>query len=491
VFRSASVVPQARARRGARLAQTLFMGAFAAAFTIHASEAIAGGYYLGPIGAQAVGRGGAFTAKADDLSAVYYNPAGFAFLDTTVIELGNKFSYNFFEFQRSRSTNPNTSVVTSFAPVTSDQQFQPLDPLLGVGTNFGLADWAFALVAYAGSGVSQMQFPEDGPQRYLMVQREGIFVNYSLNAAWQPHPRFAVGVSAQVVAVPSLKYQLVVNSDFSGSLNDPVANNPDMMATIEGQDLFTMNAAVGALFRVSPAFELGLSGQVIPAEIEATGPLKLEFVNPESQAANGLSQPVTYRNDDPADDVTLTLPLPMTARLGARYVHRRPDNSELFDVELDVIYETLSRVERFTMDSRGLIADVGANEIDVGVIRVEKHWNDTVGVALGGDFNAIPDTLTLRAGAYYETAASDPEYTNVDFVTGQQIGGTLGATLRLGHFDLSLGYEFRTQPEVVVRPDQGRVYQVVPLRPEAKTVVNAGTYRATSHSAALGVAYRF
>ena len=59
-----------------------------------------GGYYSGVLGARASGRAGAFTAKADDLSAVSYNPAGLATLGTTLFEAGNQVSYNAYSYTR-------------------------------------------------------------------------------------------------------------------------------------------------------------------------------------------------------------------------------------------------------------------------------------------------------------------------------------------------------------------------------------------------------
>lgn len=460
------------------------LGAITATATVFApGEAAAGGYYVGPIGGKAVGRAGAFTARADDLSAVYYNPAGLTKMDGFHIQLDNKLSYNSFEFQRQPILDATGMVTTTFEPVQSETTFQPLTPLLGVG--YGLGEWAFALVAYAGSGVSNMDFPEDGSQRYMMVSREGLFVNYALNVAWRPIPKLSIGAGLQVVTVPSLTYQLVINGGPGGfGGNNPVANDMDIMATVEGTDPFTLNAMVGLWYQVSPAFELGLAGQVLPSKIEAEGPISLNAVN--------FPDPVTtFRGVDPADDVTLTLPLPLTARLGARYINRRADGSELFDVELDLTYETLSDVERFTMDSNGLVAEFQSNEIEIGVIQVEKQWKDTIGAALGGDFNVIQESLTLRAGAYWESATSAPEYTNVDFITGQHLGGTLGASLLFGDLSVALAYEFRYQPEVTTTTAEGRVYQVAPLQPDSQLTVNGGSYRAHSHSAAIGVAYRF
>ena len=59
-----------------------------------------GGYYSGNKGARASGRAGAFTARADDLTAVTYNPAGVGRLDGWVLQVGNRFSYNAHAYRR-------------------------------------------------------------------------------------------------------------------------------------------------------------------------------------------------------------------------------------------------------------------------------------------------------------------------------------------------------------------------------------------------------
>ena len=60
----------------------------AAVALLVALPALAGGFQVQQQGAKASGRGNAFTAQADDASAVYYNPAGAAQLDGWQIYLG-------------------------------------------------------------------------------------------------------------------------------------------------------------------------------------------------------------------------------------------------------------------------------------------------------------------------------------------------------------------------------------------------------------------
>ncbi|MFC2149611.1 OmpP1/FadL family transporter [Candidatus Auribacterota bacterium] len=56
-------------------------------------NAVAGGFAIPGQGARAVGMGGAFTAVADDGSAVYYNPAGMSQIDGTEIDNGITFVF--------------------------------------------------------------------------------------------------------------------------------------------------------------------------------------------------------------------------------------------------------------------------------------------------------------------------------------------------------------------------------------------------------------
>jgi long-subunit fatty acid transport protein len=152
-----------------------------------------GGYYSGTLGARASGRAGAFTAKADDLSAVSFNPAGLANLETTLVEVGNQSSYNASSFTRAPTYDyGHVDAVTgaplvTFDKVSNGKPWQALVPMLGVASKLGRKDWGFALAAYAPPGISQESFPLGGGQRYMMLDREAIILKYVASAAWKYH----------------------------------------------------------------------------------------------------------------------------------------------------------------------------------------------------------------------------------------------------------------------------------------------------------------
>ena len=245
----------------------------------------------------------------------------------------------------------------------------------------------------------------------------------------------------------------------------------------------------------------GLSGQVVPSNIVTHSTIE---VTPLDASLDPRGVRLT-RNGSPANDVTVTLPLPLLARAGVRY-RNLVSNRERFDVELDVEYVTWSRVKRFTIETNGLQANYSGQVVDLNQIKIEKHWRDTLGVKLGGDYAVLPGRLTLRAGGYYESAVADPAYANVDFPGAAQFGGALGASLFVRRFEVVAAYMLKLQPSVSVSEANARVYQQVPaslcptdptncnpnlLPGQPSPAINAGTYNATSHFLALSLVYRY
>jgi long-chain fatty acid transport protein len=462
-----------------------------------------GGYYTGALGPRAAGRGGAFVARADDVTAVSINPAGLADLDGTVIQVGNQFSYYGYDYTRAPTLDygqsPTPSQPTVFDKVHNGTPWQAALPFIGISSRLGLRNWAFALAAFAPPGTSKEQFPLDGGQRYLMVDRQAIILNYAASAAWRFHDLFGVGVTLEWIAVPRLDYSLVINANPAQGAVNPVSSMYDILAETTGSDPFTFNAIVGAWFRPSPSLQFGLAGQIVPANIVTHSTLTLTALDPAL-----LGTIATTRNGNIANDVTVTLPLPLLVRGGGRYRHLAAGR-ELFDVELDVEYETWSRAKAFTVEStvdgKSLVATpmmAAGSPVSIGTITVPKQWKNVLSVKLGGDFNLVPERWTLRAGVYYETAAAPSAYANVDFAAGAQLGGALGTSLLLHAWEVALTYQLRYQPSFTVAEADARVYQQTPggscTAPSSDPNVcnvNAGSYAATSHHVSLALIYRF
>lgn len=476
-------------------------------FTAFAGQASAdGGYFAGSKGARVAGRGGAFVVKADDVMASAINPSGLARLDGTAIQAGNRFSYHGQSYTRQPTLDWGDSGIppyVEFDKVDNDKPWMLLDPLVGVTTDFGLDDFGFGFLAYAPPGVRDQSFPVDGGQRYMLVSRAGEMLNYGLSAAWKYKDVFGIGATFQWLYLRSLEVQIVIDGNPYQETANPVDAQFDILSTITVSDPFTPQAIVGAWFNATPWLQFAVSGQVIPTSWKAKGTIDVEALSLDEDIVLVRGEESTT----PVDDVTMELPLPLTARAGVRFVGLE-QGKERFDVEFDVVYETWSRVEHLTIDSNDMHAKVMEEDIPIGVIEVQKQWDNTLGFHLGGDYVVLPELLALRAGTYYETAAAPPAYANVDFPSGEHVGLGLGTSVFAGPVEVALGYELRHQLERGVTEGDGKVYQIAPsgvCKPpytvetdchaqyegQPAPTVNGGRYQATSHSLSLDLRYRF
>jgi len=481
----------------------------AGAVAVNGTARADGGYYGGALGARAAGRAGAFVARADDPTAVHYNPAGLALLGGTAIMVGNRYSYNGISYTRAPTLDWGNAAggvapTVTFDQVSNGSPWQPGEPLAMVASNFGLRDFGFALAGFAPPGASKLTFPLDGGQRYMMVEREAIIFNVTGSAAWKFRDLFGIGATLEWIMVPRLNYSLIIDgSPFAMDAN-PVSSPLDMLASTAGSDWFTFNAIIGAWYRPVPFLQFGLAGQVVPTSIETKSKLSVTPLN-----VQGVDPVELARDDIPANDVSVILPLPLMARLGARFRGLNGVGSEIFDVELDVEYESWSRVNEFAVETRHLFATFQGSDVDLGRISIAKQWRDVLAVKLGSDVQVIPGRLTVRGGAFYETAVADRAYANVDFAGGAMFGGTAGASVGFGSgWELALAYQMRRQASVSVSEADARVYQQVPASgcqaPYTDTTrcnpnylgqpspaINAGSYRATFHHLSLALLYRF
>ncbi|MBI5509236.1 MAG: outer membrane protein transport protein [Deltaproteobacteria bacterium] len=147
-----------------------------------AAAAQAAGFMIPEQGAAAVGRGGAFTAVADDASAIFYNPAG-------ITQLGGVSAYVGFDLVRPRSSFvDDTSNITTVA----DAQTFYLPTLYATGRVGELVAVGLGVNTPFGLGLS---WPEGSPGRNVVsAQRlQTVFVSPVVAVDLEP---WVAGLSA-------------------------------------------------------------------------------------------------------------------------------------------------------------------------------------------------------------------------------------------------------------------------------------------------------
>ena len=417
----------------------------------------AGGLEVGDTGAEALGRGGAFSAKADNAASINYNPAGFVKLRGHHITVGGNLVLSNHDFTRSGYfAGGNTNAAVPFPTVRSQQPLFAAPRHMMATTDFGYFDRltvAAGMYVPSAAGGSYPREVEVGgskwgaPQRFTQVQTEGLIFFPTLAIAFRPFDWLDIGISFQFV-VTSLKTTNIVTA---GSACD-VAEDPacDISIEIEAKDLFAPTGSAGLLLRPGRNWELGAMVR-LPSKSELEGTANVTL----GPALNKLQSSLTKPMMSPLDpNIKLNNDYPWMVRAGLRYIFREGDE-EVGDIELDFIYERWSAVSERTVQIEG-------TSLGKPIKPTVMNWNlnDTYGLRLGGAYKirlARSLDLVIRAGAFYETATTDVSDSSLAVIGPQRLGICGGLGLRWGRFRLDTAYAHMFFPEREVNRSTVRV----------------------------------
>ena len=504
-----------------------------------ATGARAGGLFVPGYGSQAQPRAGAFVAKADDPSALYYNPAGLAKQKGTSIHLG----FNLVDFDQTFQRtgvyeapegggepppwtgDPYPEVSDNSTPAVGIGGFQGI-PLFGVATDLGgVTPLVFGVGLIADHGFPEREYSEGyqfedpdappPPQRYDIISQDVSAAFPSLAAAYRVVPQVDVGVRVSWGFAGSKGRQ-----HLWGIRNYPEDVHRDGAFEIDVADNFIPAASAGLLFRPGPSVEIGASYHTpktlnMKGEGEATlgnglglDPEMPEFIAPENE--NTLCE---KGGTLAALKSCLNIKLPQTASVGARYVFRDPSGEERGDIEFDVQWEDWSAASdiEVIVDGKGGLTGL---RLQPGFIR--HGFRDTFSFRLGGayGFDVGENRLEARAGAAYDTAAAPLSWTRIDIdgMARTTLGGGLAFHTGGLRFDLGGGLvleQDRTVPECntsleqlgCAQPDAqtpvGDRESPDPVQPlamaanQVESPFNAGTYSQGYVLLSLGVTYAF
>lgn len=451
----------------------------------------AGGFEVADHGGQAMGRGGAFVARADDPSAIHHNPAGLARQrGTRLYGSGNVFFHSY-EFRRSGAfpddpNDPATPWGGRPYPSVSNSAGPFVTPFLALASDFGSFDrLTIAAGVYGPSSIGNRTFPlgvDSAPasSRYDFVQARTRLVYPTLAAGYRVTKWLDVGVSAHL-ALANFEETRVTYVDLGECKN--AEYQPCDMRNNLAASATTVAGTFGAMIRPSESLAFGLSVRT-PMGFNAQGTLSPQSprLPQDTELASGAA--------------SYFLDLPLVVRAGARFVSMDAD-FEVYDLEADVVYEQWGTAQR---DGPILVApDIGS----IGNIQstIVHHYKDTFSVRGGGAYNLDlgEGVVALRAGGWFDTPATDHAYTRLDYDTLAKVAGTLGVGYRSGAYGVDVAYAaIASVPRVVgvgagqVRPlNDAQNGQPVDAAGQALPAVNEGAYRGFTHVISLAASVTF
>jgi long-subunit fatty acid transport protein len=430
---------------------------------IASATSVASGFYFGDNGAKATVQGGAFTAQADDVSAIQHNPAGLTQLKGLSFLVDSNFLNNEVTFWRQDpGWNPDSPSNLMEKVSRTGSNFMPggqlfASPMFGVSYGFDLFGRAatVALGLYAPPAVGLNEYPAPdytkdasgkyvrtpkrfAPNRYMLVKQDIVIAYPTLSLAYDLHRVVQVGVSLQLVLG-----QFDFNQAVYSGLSDPTKSTEEdptfdsvVAANLQGRLGFT--AVAGVMVRPTESLSFGASVRP-PVPIRGRGQLSFKL----GEAATNLNAQLTGNcTPDPGRQVTncqgeLVFTLPLEVRVGARF-----SPSKTWGVNADFVYQGWDSLDALTLTPLDVALKIGTGEAQpVAPFRIPKNWVGTFSARVGGSYRPWKWT-TFSAGVWYETSAQPSQYFALDFPHPSRIFLTGGVTGHLGPVDVIAGFVY-------------------------------------------------
>ncbi len=463
-----------------------------ALIVLWACDARAAGLYFSERGVRPLGRGGAFTAGADDLNAIWYNPAGVYDSGTSILFDAAWLAFTTDYTRRAivRQRDPNTGEVVStfeqtFPSVEGSSLAVPIPTLAGSLKVHD--DWVVALGLLAPySAVTSYPAEVDGepsPSRYSLITLDGsllavvgAWVAYAPNDMW----RFGIGLQALAGSfVGTLMFNTCVPDRF---LCAPEQPEWDALTQLDVGPIFAPSGNAGVQFIPHPDWRVGLAFQA-PFVVRAPGTVRVRL--PEAP----IFEPARVEGED----VSVGFELPWSLRWGVEYRPIAP-----LALEVDGSWEGWSIHDAIRVTPEGVqLRNVPAfpDPTPIPPQAIPRNFHDALSIRGGAEYglDAGDVTVIFRGGASYESSAIPPEYMSVLTVDIDKITLGLGGGLAYGGWRFDVVYAHVFGQDVEVDPRTAKSPVLSPLEanvPEPHTV-NGGSYSARANVIGVGLRYAF
>ncbi len=401
-------------------------------------------------------------ATTDNLTSMYYNPAGLSLGTGTRLYLDGNFAWRHFSYERPAETIDHILDEGEQAPGTPERAIAAnsgtgklenylASPFIGVASDFGIPGLGVGLSLYAPFGgsssfdkVNEVEgFPGsvDGPQRWWAIEGtiKSIYITGTV-AYYVPQLRLAFGLSLNMVksTVHTARARNADGKDHLAANDDGDLLEGRAMINVEGTE---PSLGVGVIWEpIVDQLFLGVSFQTAPnfGESKLTGKAKLVL---------GYTDPTN-------PDVTFYQRMPEVIQFGARWLEK--DHYEVRFHGNYILWSALK--EQCALD------DASPETCDGNpLFMAPRFWSDGYALRLGGSYWVTPGVELLGGGGYDSNAAPDKTVEPALYDT-DKFTASLGAKMSIIKDSLALAMTY-TQVFYMERDIEPRGRVEVPGNP--------------------------
>ena len=426
----------------------------------------AGGIALSGVGTRAKSMGGAMRGLADDASAMYWNPAGLAFLTETTVTAG----VHYVDFTGEWEHEVDSMMVT-----TENEDVTNIIPSFVYANCQKDRSWNWGIGLYVPFGLSAnwdiYQQPDsmyvEAYNINVPLEWPGVIEENDLYGSMQVfdlHPSFGFKLSEKTAIgfglsayYSTIEIDKVKEHDVYGALLPTYLQ-------LEGSGM-AMGANFGVMCKPIDDLTVGISGR-LNTKMKLEGDAQIDtYIN--DALATGMGIPSDIYSANPDVEATLTLP----ADMGFGLSYNIKDN---WLVAADFTYTWWEEFDTITIDFAEGDSLLGLPIEDDELV---MNWENTIRVSIGTEY--LFNQFAIRAGYYYdESPLVDETMTTLfpDFNTKNALNFGLGyeITKKLC-VDLGLEYIMFEEREITEQTEENWL----------------GTYNATLYDIMIDFTWKF
>ena len=407
------------------------LSAFVILLAFLSTKSFAGGFQINEHSAKAMAMGGAFTAVANDASAIYFNGAGLTQLNGTNFLIGTTAISPVSTF---RGVSPN---ITEYG--TEKKVFFPSHAWI----SHRFSDKIAAGVGFTTPYGLETNWDQNWVGRYLAVQTKLFVFTISSVVAYK--------LSDQLSVSAGLVYSWANVTITQKSPQTPFPG--DAFTTLDGKDNSSFGYSLGLMMKPDPKFTIGVSLRS-----------QIEYTFDGNATTTGASQ---LASKLPEGDASAKLTTPINVTLGLAY-----DVQPQFKLTADFEYVGWSSYDKLAVD----FANPNYNDISS-----PRLYDNSYILRLGGEYKLL-DMLGVEAGIYYDKTPVDPKFVNPSLPDANRLGFSFGVSVQpMNNLEINAAYLF-------IRASQLTVTNSEEYYTEGKTPFN-GTYNSYANLASISLSY--
>ncbi len=405
-------------------------------FIAYSLQLYAGGFQQNQHGARAKAMGGAFTAVANDPSAIYWNGAGLTQFSGTKLMIGT-------HILAPASTFRGVAPSTEYSYMES-QIFTPTHLFISHTLDNGLA-FGLGFTQPFGSGT---KWGEDWVGRYIATQTKLQTFVLLPTVAYEFYDGFSVSATFVYSWANVLIERMITQYPFEG----------DAKVSLEGDASSAFGYNFGLMGKPTDWLTLGVSFR---SEVEYNFEGTATTTGSDVLAANF-----------PQGDIAATLVTPMNITGGIAV-----DLTDRLKISMDYQWVGWSSYDVLAVDfADEQYADVSS----------PREYKDSYILRFGGEYRFI-DEFALLAGIYYDKMPVETERLNPSLPDADRIAYNIGFTARLSNsFSVTGAFMYLRGEQTTVTDSKENYYPIT-----GTFVPFNGTYNSNAKILSLSLQYDF